>query len=139
MSENCLPAEKITRASANLFLDAGEAVLKEFTLKNSRRADLIVLSPKQKLSIIEIKSSRSDFTRDRKWPEYIAFADYFYFAVDENFPQEILPSENMCGIIVSDGFDALITRPAPFRPLSSARRAHLIRQLAVTAMRRLKI
>jgi hypothetical protein len=139
MSETCLPTEKITKATAKLFLDAGEAVLKEFTLKNSRRADLIALSPKQKLSIIEVKSSRRDFTSDHKWPEYIGFADYFYFAVAEDFPQEILPDEGMCGIILSDGFDALITRQAPFRPLASARRAHLIRQLAVTAMRRLEI
>jgi hypothetical protein len=139
MSETCLPTEKITKATAKLFLDAGEAVLKEFTLKNSRRADLIALSPKQKLSIIEVKSSRRDFTSDHKWPEYIGFADYFYFAVAEDFPQEILPDERMCGIILSDGFDALITWPAPFSPLASARRAHLIRQLAVTAMRRLEI
>lgn len=139
MSEACLPAEKITRATAKLFLNAGEAVLKEFSLKNSRRADLIALSPKQKLSIIEVKSSHRDFTSDNKWPEYIGFADYFYFAVAEDFPQDILPDETMCGIILSDGFDALITRPAPHRPLASARRAHLIRQLAVTAMRRLEI
>ena len=139
MSETCLPAEKITKATAKLFLDAGEAVLKEFTLKNSRRADLIALSPKQKLSIIEVKFSRHDFTGDHKWPEYIGFADYFYFAVAEDFPQDILPDERMCGIILSDGFDALIARPAPLRPLVNARRAHLIRQLAVTAMRRLEI
>ena len=139
MSEACLPAEKITRATANLFLNAGEAVLKEFSLKNSRRADLIALSPKQKLSIIEVKSSRRDFTSDNKWPEYIGFADYFYFAVAEDFPEDLLPDETMCGIILSDGFDALITRPAPHRPLASARRAHLIRQLAVNAMRRLEI
>lgn len=131
--------KKLPKPRQKLFLDAGEAVLKEFTLKNSRRADLIALSPKQKLSIIEVKSSRRDFTSDHKWPEYIGFADYFYFAVAEDFPQEILPDEGMCGIILSDGFDALITRPAPFRPLASARRAHLIRQLAVTAMRRLEI
>ena len=139
MSETCLPAEKITGATPKLFLDAGEAVLKEFNLKNSRCADLIALSPKQKLSIIEVKFSCHDFTGDHKWPEYIGFADYFYFAVAEDFPQEILPDERMCGIILSDGFDALIARPAPLRPLVNARRAHLIRQLAVTAMRRLEI
>ena len=139
MSETCLPAEKITKAKEKLFLDAGEAVSKEFTLKNSRRANLIALSPKQKLSIIEVKSSRRDFTSDHKWPEYIGFADYFYFAVAEDFPQEILPDERMCGIILSDGFDALIARPAPLCPLVNVRRAHLIRQLAVTAMRRLEI
>ena len=99
----------------------------------------MVLSLKRKLYIIELKSSRRDFTSDHKWPEYIAFADYFYFAVAEDFPQEILLNESMCGIILSDGFDALITWPARFRSLASARRAHLIWQLAVTAMRQLEI
>ena len=139
MSETCLPAEKITGATPKLFLDAGEPVLKEFNLKNRRCADLIALSPKQKLSIIEVKFSRHDFTGDHKWPEYIGFADYFYFAVAEDFPQDILPDERMCGIILSDGFDALIARLAPLRPLVNARRAHLIRQLAVMEMRRLEI
>ena len=86
-----------------------------------------------------MKSSLCDFTSDHKWPEYIGFSDYFYFAVAEDLPQEILPDESMCGIILSDGFDALIAQPALFCPLASARRAHLIRQLAVTAMRRLEI
>ena len=44
MYEICLPGEKITRAIAKLFLDLGEAVLKEFILKNSCRAELILVS-----------------------------------------------------------------------------------------------
>lgn len=139
MPDDALITQKITKATAKLFWDAGEAVLKEFTLKNSRRADLVALSPSQKLSIIEVKSSRRDFASDHKWPEYIEFADYFYFAVAEDFPVEILPDEATCGIILSDGFDSLITRPAPLRPLAGARRAHLIRQLAITAMNRIEI
>ena len=143
MPEKIVPekivAEKITRATAKLFIDAGEAVLKEFTLKDNRRADLIALGQRQKISIIEVKSSRQDFLSDKKWPEYIEFADYFYFAVAEDFPMEILPDAEQCGIILSDGFDSLITRPAPLRPLAGARRAHLIRKLAVTAMGRIEI
>ena len=139
MAAEKIVAEKITRATAKLFIDAGEAALKEFTLKNNRRADLITLGPAQKISIIEVKSSRQDFLSDKKWPEYIEFADYFYFAVAEDFPIEILPDAEQCGIILSDGFDSLIIRPAPLRPLVGARRSHLIRTLAVTAMRRIEI
>lgn len=134
-----MDTQKVTKATAKLFFDAGEAVLKEFTLKNKRRADLIALSRAQRLSIIEIKSSRLDFTSDQKWPEYIGFADYFYFAVPEDFPIDILPDERSCGLILSDGFDSFIIRPAPYRPLAPARRAHIIRQLAFTAMNRIEI
>ena len=131
--------KKLPELRQNYFWMQGKRFLKEFTLKNSRRDDLIALSPKQKLFIIEVKLSRRDFTGDDKWPEYIGFTDYFYFAVAEDFPQDILPDERMCGMILSDGFDAPITRPAPLRPLANARRAHLIRQLAVKAMRQLEI
>ena len=52
MPDKKIAAEKITRATAKLFIDAGEAALKEFTLKNNRRADLITLGTTQKISII---------------------------------------------------------------------------------------
>ena len=60
MATEKIVAEKITRATAKLFIDAGEAALKEFTLKNNCRADLITLT-NSKISIIEVKSSRQDF------------------------------------------------------------------------------
>ena len=62
-----LTAARITAAVARLFLDHGNACIREFTVRTGRRADLMVLGPKRDITIIEVKSSRQDFTSDRKW------------------------------------------------------------------------
>ena len=134
---NYLSAEKITKAVAGFFQEMGDATLSEFTLKTGRRVDLIVLSRCQHITIVEIKSSLNDFSSDKKWQNYLDWADQFYFAVAENFPVERLADEMRCGILITDGFDTHILREAPLRKLPTQRRAHLIRRLAFAAMTRL--
>jgi hypothetical protein len=60
--------------------------------------------------IVEIKSCRQDFLTDRKWPEYVAYADRFYFAVAPGFPEGLLPEEE--GLILADRFEGALIRPA---------------------------
>ena len=134
---NYLSAEKITKAVAGFFQEMGDATLSEFTLKTGRRVDLIVLSRGQHITIVEIKSSLNDFSSDKKWQNYLDWADQFYFAVAENFPVERLVDEMRCGILITDGFDTHILREAPLRKLPTKRRTHLIRRLAFAAMTRL--
>ena len=130
-------AARITVATARLFHQMGDATLSEFTLKTGRRVDLIALSRDQQISVIEVKSSLADFTSDKKWPDYPDWADRFYFAVGDEFPLDRLPDETVCGVIITDGFDAHIWREAPEQKLPGQRRAHLIRRLAYAAMMRL--
>ena len=131
-----LTTPRITAAVARLFLDHGKACIREFTVRTGRRADLMVLSPNREITIIEVKSSRQDFTSDRKWHEYIEWADRFYFAVAEDFPRDILPGPDICGIIITDGFDCHVVQQAPVSKLAGARRTHLVTRLAHVAMRR---
>jgi len=119
-----------------MFTDLGGACLREFTLKTGRRADLVCLDRDSQITLVEVKSSRQDFISDRKWPDYFDWADRFYFAVAQDFPADILPGASRCGIILSDGFDSLIVRTAPHIQLPPARRSHIIRRLAHTAMTR---
>ena len=137
MDTSSLTAARITAATARLFYQMGDATLSEFTLKTGRRVDLIALSRDQHISVIEVKSSVADFTSDKKWPDYLDWADRFYFAVAEDFPLDRLPDEAVCGVIITDGFDAHILREAPERRLAGQRRAHLIPRLAYAAMMRL--
>ena len=58
------------------------------------------------------------------------------FAVGDEFPVEILPDDTRCGVIITDGFDCYILREAPVKKLAGARRNHLIKRLARTAMLR---
>ena len=83
---NNLSAERITKAVASFFREMGDSTLSEFTLKTGRRVDLIVLSRNQQVTIVEVKSSLTDFSSDKKWQNYLDWSDQFYFTVAENFP-----------------------------------------------------
>ncbi len=88
----------------------GAATLTEFTLRSGRRADVIAVAGDGRVTIVEVKTSVADFRADGKWPEYRDYCDYFYFAVPEGFPRELLPDD--CGIMVADPYDALVLWPA---------------------------
>lgn len=110
------------------------ASVTELTLANGRRADIVALSDKGEFWIVEVKSSVADFRADTKWPDYEAFADRLLFAVAPDFPIDILPGET--GLILADPYGAAILRPAPLKPLPSARRkAMSLRFARVAALR----
>ena len=114
----------VTRGAARLLVDLGYAPLAEVTLPNGRRADLMALSHRGELMIVEVKSGIEDFRVDRKWHEYAPYCDRFAFAVAPEFPREILPAEP--GLIVADGFGGAVLREAPLVALAPARRKALI-------------
>ncbi|KQW69404.1 hypothetical protein ASE17_11750 [Phenylobacterium sp. Root77] len=113
----------VTRGAARLLVDLGYAPLSEVTLPNGRRADLMALSPRGEIAIVEVKSGIEDYRVDRKWHEYLPYCDRFAFAVAPEFPREILPEEP--GLIVCDGFGGAVLRETPVTPLAPARRKAL--------------
>ena len=113
----------VTRGAARLLVDLGYAPLAEVTLPNGRRADLMALSRKGQIVIVEVKSGIEDYRVDRKWHEYMPYCDLFAFAVAPEFPRQILPDEP--GLIVCDGFGGAVLREAPVVPLAGARRKAL--------------
>ena len=118
-----------------LCLAHGWSPLAEVPLPNGRRADILALTPRCDLFIIEAKSGPRDFLTDFKWPEYRAWCDRLYFAVDLDFPQALLPAD--VGLIVADGREATLLREAPTHALVSARRKSLMLRFALLAGRRL--
>jgi hypothetical protein len=115
--------------------DFGYASLLEVSLANGRRADVVALGPKGDLVIVEIKSGIADFAADAKWPDYLDFADRFFFAVDADFPHDLIPED--VGLIVADGFGGEIIRPSPETPLAPPRRRAMTLALARLAAARL--
>ena len=113
----------------------GWSSLREVTLANGRRADVVGLAPDGGIAIAEIKSSVADFRSDLKWHEYGPFCDRFWFAVGPEFPQSILPES--CGILVADGYGAAEIRPAAFDKLVAARRRAVMLRFALAAAQRL--
>lgn len=130
-----LAAMRICRGVTRLLDGLGFAALQEFPLRARRRADVIGLHGSGEIVIVEVKSGRADFQSDRKWPEYLEFCDRFFFAVDPDFPREILPAD--CGLIVADAHGGEIVRPAPQGKLNGNRRRVLTLEIAMTASRRL--
>ena len=136
MIDEFLNTQRITDAIARSYFGQGDGVLREFKLKNRRRVDLVTINEKGWIIIIEIKSSPEDFLSDKKWGEYIDWADQFYFGVAHNFPIGILPKEH--GIITTDGFDVYQAQPSPIHKLNGSRRNNLICKMAKASMRRIE-
>jgi hypothetical protein len=125
----------IRRATARLCGQLGWAPLHEVPLPNGRRADLLALRPDGGFACIEVKSGPRDFLTDLKWPDYRDFSDALFFAVDVDFPQELLPVD--AGLIVAAGLEADMLRDAPAHPLAPARRRALLHRFALLAAGRL--
>jgi hypothetical protein len=128
-------AALVRRAAALLCFRLGWSPVHEVPLPNHRRADILALRPDGGFACIEVKSGLRDFQTDAKWPEYREYSDALYFAVDADFPAEVLPEA--CGLIVAHGAEAEIVREAPAHPLAPARRRALLHRFATIAAGRL--
>lgn len=128
-------ADGITRGVIRLIGDMGFAPLTEFKLTNKRRVDVAALDRDGQFMVIEVKSSVADFRADNKWHEYLDFCDYFYFAIDTDFPRDLIPDD--CGMIIADRHEAAIIRPAHHAPMNGNRRRTQTLRFARTGAQRL--
>ena len=133
-----LVSAAVRRQAARLCATLGWSALHEVTIPNGRRCDLLALRPDGGFVCIEVKSGVRDFLSDGKWPEYRAYCDALFFAVDETFPLDLIPHE--AGLIVACvgvlGEPAVL-RHAPAHPIAPARRRALLIQFATLAANRL--
>lgn len=125
----------VRRGMQRLLESMRHATLPELSLKSGRRADIVSLSEKGEIWIIEIKSSIADFRSDSKWPDYRLHCDRLFFATHREVPLDIFPEE--CGLFVSDGYGAHMVREAPEHRLAPATRKSMTLDFSRTAARRL--
>ena len=141
MTEPNLPEQpgfRLARGVARLLRSLDHAVLCEFVPSRGLRVDVISITPKGEIWVVECKSCRADYVADRKWQGYLEFCDRFFWAVDAGFPDEILPAGT--GLIRADPWGAELIRTAPEQRLPAARRARLLRDIArVSTMRLLAL
>ncbi|MFO6446569.1 MmcB family DNA repair protein [Erythrobacter sp. NE805] len=135
-----LAASEVARGICRLFARNDIWCLSEVPLRNGRRADLMGVDAKGLIVIVEIKVARSDLLGDAKWPDYLDYCDRFYWGLPPGLDRAPLETEAYrpatCGVIVADGYDAEILRPAALEPLAAARRKTQVEHLARVAMRR---
>ena len=125
----------VTRAARRFGALRGWAPVEQVPLPDGRRADILALQPTGDFVILEVKSCARDYLSDAKWPDYRAWCDRLYFAVDLDFPQDLLPED--AGLVVAEDRDAALLREAPEHRLAPARRRSLLHRYAMLAGGRL--
>lgn len=130
------PGQKLARGVARHLFSHGFVSVEEFVPARGLRVDVMGLGPKGDLWVIECKSSRTDFQSDHKWQGYLDWCDRFFWAVDTEFPTDLLPAGT--GLMIADAYDAEIIRMAPEARLPAPRRKVLVQKFAVHAARRLQ-
>ncbi|MFT6931581.1 MAG: hypothetical protein ACJAXT_000273 [Paracoccaceae bacterium] len=130
------PGQLLARGVCRHLRDHDFVTIEEFTPQRGLRVDVMALGPKGEMWVIECKSSRADFTSDSKWEGYLEWCDRYFWAVDEDFPTDLLPEGT--GLIIADAYDAEILRVGPEAKLASARRKVLLQKFARVAALRLQ-
>lgn len=130
------PGQLLARGVCRHLATHGMVTVEELVPTSGLRVDVMALSPKDEVWVIECKSSRADFQTDNKWQGYLEWCDRYFWAVDADFPSDLLPPET--GLIIADPYDAEIIRPAPLDKMAAARRKVMIRKFAFHAACRLR-
>ena len=130
------PRQILARGVCRMLGSLGFVGVEEFVPARGLRLDVLALGPKGELWVIECKSSRADFTSDRKWHTYLEWGDRFFWAVDSAFPTGLLPEET--GLILADGYGGEVVRMGDEAKLPPARRKLITRKFAQHAARRLQ-
>jgi hypothetical protein len=130
------PGQRLARGVCRHLAAQGFACLEEFTPERGLRVDVMALGPKGELWVVECKSSRADYTGDRKWQGYLDWCDRYFWAVSEDFPTELLPEGT--GLILADAWDADLVRLGDEVRLAGARRKALTMKFARAAALRLQ-
>lgn len=130
------PGQILARGVARHLRQHDYVSIEEFVPARGLRVDVFALGPKGELWTVECKSSRADFQSDNKWQGYLEWCDRYFWAVDSEFPIELLPEGS--GLIIADGFDAEIVRMGRETKLAASRRKVLTQKFARHAAHRLQ-
>lgn len=136
MPDDLMPGQLLARGVCRHLLHHGFVTVEELVPTPGLRLDVMALGPKGEIWIVECKSSRTDFVSDRKWQNYLEWGDRFFWAVDADFPAELLPDDT--GLMMADAYDAEILRLGPATPLAGARRKVMLQKFARHAALRLQ-
>ena len=128
--------QRLARGVCRHLRGHGFVTVEELVPTQGLRVDVMALGPKGEIWVIECKSGRADYLTDQKWHLYLEWCDRFFWAVDAEFPTDLLPEGT--GLILADGYDAEIMRMGPNTPLAPARRKALVQCFARHAAQRLQ-
>lgn len=136
MDASLSPGQTLARGTMRLMRALGHGALAEFVPRRGLRVDVMAVTATGEVWIVECKSCRADFLTDRKWQGYPEFCDRYFWAVDRDFPLDLLAPD--AGLILANAHDAEILRLPEAHRLPPARRARLLRDFARAAAWRLQ-
>ncbi|SFS04309.1 MmcB family DNA repair protein [Yoonia litorea] len=128
LQSSLLPGQQLARGVSRALRSHDFVAVEELVPTSGLRVDVMGLGPKGEIWIIECKSSRADFASDKKWQGYLEWCDRFFWAVDSDFPTELLPSET--GLMIADPYDAEIIRMGAESRLTAPRRKVMVQKFA---------
>ncbi|MDX8354424.1 MmcB family DNA repair protein [Cognatiyoonia sp. IB215182] len=123
-----LPGQLLARGVSRAMRSHDFVSVEELVPTSGLRVDVMALGPKGEIWIVECKSCRADFLSDHKWRGYLEWCDRFFWAVDGDFPTELLPDDT--GLILADAYDAEIIRMPAETRLPAARRKVMMQKFA---------
>ncbi|WP_108894404.1 MmcB family DNA repair protein [Palleronia abyssalis] len=129
------PGQLLQRGVCRSLISHGFVCVEELVPSPGLRVDVMALGPKGEIWIVECKSCRADFMGDAKWQGYLDWCDRYFWAVDSEFPTDLLPEDQ--GLMIADAYDAEILRMGTEARLAPARRKVMIQKFAIHAARRL--
>lgn len=131
-----LPGQRLQRGVCRMLRDLDFVCVEELVPTPGLRVDVMALGPKGEVWIVECKSGRADYQTDRKWQGYLEWCDRFFWAVDADFPTDLLPEGT--GLIIADAWGGEVLTMGPATPLPPARRKVMVQKFARHAASRLQ-
>ena len=130
------PGQRIARGVCRHLRGHDFVSVVELVPRAGLRVDVMAVGPRGEIWVVECKSSRTDYLTDRKWQGYLDWCDRFFWAVDADFPTDLLPDGT--GLLLADAYDAEILRMGPEARLPPARRKAVMQGFARHAALRLQ-
>jgi hypothetical protein len=124
----------VARGTARLLRSLGFSCIGELSLPSGRRADLVALSARGEIWIVEIKSSVEDLRADHKWEDYRSHCDRLFFAFTQEMSCDLFPKDT--GLIVADAYGAHLVCDAPEHRLPAPTRKLMTVRFALAAAHR---
>ena len=134
--QKLMPGQELARGVGRMLRSLGHSPLTEFSPVKGLRVDVVSVGTKGEIWIVECKSSRADFISDRKWQGYLEWCDRYFWAVETDFPVDLLPGHT--GLIRADAYGAEIVRMPVETRLAAARRNKMTRRIARVSSLRLQ-
>jgi len=105
-------ADRLKKAGIGYLVKKGFSCTAEIGImkRGKRKVDVMGLTLKGTIAILEIKSCAADYNTDSKWTEYLPYADMFSFVISDKFYRS-KHGKKLCKDAKHEGAGVLVLDP----------------------------